>query len=206
MEKEENVGRPKIETIVSSAELRQWYWLKDELVQQAKNCGVKTTGAKFTILDRLCHFLDTGEANWPGDKRASVKSKFDWHKEPLFPDTVLTDSYKNTQNVRRFFQNKIGADFKFNIAFMEWIKSNQGKTLQDAVEYFVEYKKHSNTIGYQTNIKAHNQFNQYTRDFLAANPELGMDDVRRFWKLKTQLPSPTGRHIYERSDLDLKES
>ena len=197
------IGRPAIETIASGAELKRWYWLKAELEAEAKRVGVKTTGGKFTILDRLMHHRDTGEVTWPGDKKTKVRSKFDWHCEVIDLDTVITDSYKNSQNVRRFFKAHVGENFKFNTTFMAWMKANVSKTMADAVAEYQRQKKEMSDPGFKSDILHHNQFNQYTRDFLEDNPDMGMKDVRYFWALKRALPSETGRHIYERSDLEL---
>ena len=195
--------RPAIADITTGAELRRWYWLKPELEEHARACGVRHTGGKFTILDRLAHFLDTGETRWPGDTRTAPKSKFDWHSADLTPQTIITDSYRNSQNVRRFFRKHADPGFKFNIAFMNWMKTNTGKTLADAVVEYHRMKAEEAQPGFQSEIAHHNQFNQYTRDFLADNPQMGMKEVRHFWALKKALPSDTGRHVYERSDLDL---
>ena len=192
-------ARPEIATITTGAELRRWYWLKSELVDAARARGVKYSGGKFTILDRLAHFLDTGDVKWPGDETVAPSSKFDWHSARLTPETVSTDSYKNSQNVRRFFRAHLGDGFKFNIAFMNWMKTNAGATLADAI---AEYRRQK-AEGLEADIPFHNQFNQYTRDFLADNPDAGMAEVRRVWALKRALPSDDGRHVYERSDLDL---
>ncbi len=203
--KPERAGRPQIDSISSGAQLRVWYWRKDELIAHARFLGLKTTSGKFVILDRIAHFLDTGEKQFPGDMTVSPKSTFDWHSEPLSNSTRITDSYKSTQNVRRFFKGAIGEGFKFNIAFMEWIRANVGKTLEDACEAYLAIQADQQAPGHKTTIKSHNQFNQYTRDFLKDNPHGSMDDVRRIWALKIQRPSPTGRHIYVRSDLDLDD-
>lgn len=197
--------RPDISSVGSAADLKRWYWLKDELVQYARECGIKTSGGKFTILDRIGHFLDTGETVWPGDKKAKVTSAFDWHSEALSLETVITDSYKNGQNVRHFFKEHAGEGFRFNIEFMAWMKSNTGKTLADAVAEYKAMRAREKADGFQSQIAEHNQFNLYTRDFLEDNPGLGMSEVRKFWALKRQLPSESGRHVYERSDLELAE-
>ena len=63
-------------------------------------------------------------------------SKFDWHSEPLSNETIITKNYKNTQNVRRFFQSYFGAGWKNNRTFMMWFKQNEGRTLKDALEEF----------------------------------------------------------------------
>lgn len=195
--------RPEIQTITSGSQLRRWYWLKEELVGAAKVHGVKSTGGKFVILGRICHFLDHGETVWPGDTKAKITSKFDWHSADLTPETVLTDSYKNTQNVRRFFLQHIGPKFKFNIEFMDWIKAHTGLTLADAVDEFHDMQRRIADPAYRTDIKSHNQFNQYTRDFLDDNPDAGMAQVRRVWAAKRKLPSDDGRHVYHRDDLKL---
>lgn len=196
-------NRPEITTVTNGAELRRWYWTKSELVAQAKALGLRATGGKFTILDRLAHYLDTGEKTWPGEVRSKPRSSFDWHSAELTPETVITDSYRNSQNVRRFFRAHAGDGFKFNIAFMTWMKDNTGKTLADAVEEYLRQKAEAAQPGFQSEIAHHNQFNRYTRDFLADNPDKTMEDVRKFWALKRDMPSEDGRHVYHKSDLDL---
>lgn len=195
--------KPNISAIQTGAELKQWYWLKSDLMAEAKRHGLRTSGGKFEILERIALFLDTGEVAKPSAKPRVKRSTFDWHSEPLTRETPLTNSYKNTQNVRRFFQEQLGESFKFNIEFMAWMKANEGKTLSDACDEYRAMKQREADPNFQSKIAPHNQFNQYTRDFLADNPALGMDDVRRVWALKIALPSMTGRHVYEASDLEL---
>ncbi len=192
-------NRPDILTLTTGAELRRWYWLKAELGATARHHGLKTSGGKFQILDRLAHFLDTGETVFVGDVRVPPKSKFDWHKAPLTAETIITDNYQNTQNVRRFFKAVAGSDFKFTIALMDWMRGNVGKTLGDAVMAHHQLR----AAPVQTQIKDHNQFNQYTRDFMANNPGATMEQVLRVWAKKRSLPSDDGRHRYSPSDLDL---
>ncbi len=43
---------------------------------------------------------------------------FDWHGGEIGRTTVITRTYRNTQNVRRFFRAECGEDFKFDRAFM----------------------------------------------------------------------------------------
>lgn len=191
--------RPDITAITAGANLKRWYWLKDELAAEARRRGLKYSGGEFVILDRLAHFLDTGETSLPSDDRPRPKSKFDWHSADLTPETIITDSYKNSQNVRRFFKAEVGDGFKFTIGFMDWIRLNHGATLADAV---AEYQRIM-TTGEKAPIRAHNQFNQYTVDFLEDNPGAGMAEVRRVWALKRALPSEDGRHVYDPSDLSL---
>lgn len=106
--------------------------------------------------------------------------------------------------MRRFFKSQVGDGFKFNRAFMAWMKENVGQPLSAAVDEYLRLPAESAKPGYQSDIAHHNQFNQYTRDFPADNPGAGLDDVRRVWALKRRLPTEDGRHRYARADLDLQ--
>ena len=56
------------------------------------------------------------------------QNKIDWHSDPLTRDTPITEDYRHTQNVRRFMKSECGEHFKFNRAFMSWIKNGSPKT------------------------------------------------------------------------------
>jgi hypothetical protein len=192
--------RPNLESCQSGAELRVWYWMKTELVAEARRRGLPTTGGKFEILDRLCAALD-GTPQRP--QKHVPRSRFDWHVGPVDRDTIITDSYRNNQTVRQFFCAELGADFKFTIALMDWIRAHPGRRMADAVQAARDLRAATLQPGYQTEIKPHNQWNAYLRAFLADNPHLGSTDARRVWAKKRALPSADGRHQYSRSDLDL---
>ena len=59
--------------------------------------------------------------------------KFDWHCDKISDTTHIDESYKSTQNVRRYFKLRCGDHFKFDRSFMAWMKENSGKTMGDAV-------------------------------------------------------------------------
>jgi Domain of unknown function (DUF6434) len=59
---------------------------------------------------------------------------FDWHSGDITRATPLTKSYRNTQNARRFFKSECGDDFKFDRAFMAWLKAAIGQTMGDAAD------------------------------------------------------------------------
>lgn len=188
--------RPNISDIESGDELKRWYWLKAELVAHCQALGLPYTGSKAAICERLATFIDTGKIVKPRPQRNS--STFNWAKETLTPETVITDSYRNGPNVRRFFIEHIGPSFRFTISFMQWMKANTGKTLADAILAWQDLQQAQKAPGFKTTIPASNQFNQYLRDFFAANSDLSMKDARRCWAIKTQGPAP---HRYQATDL-----
>ncbi|UTZ41206.1 DUF6434 domain-containing protein [Vibrio campbellii] len=61
-------------------------------------------------------------------------SKVDWHKDPIEDNTLVTSSYKSTQNVRRYFKSKCGDNFAFDRGFMQWMKQAEGITMGEAVQ------------------------------------------------------------------------
>ena len=44
----------------------------------------------------------------------------------------MTATYRNTQNVRRFFKRECGDGFRFDRDFMAWMKNGKRKTMGDA--------------------------------------------------------------------------
>jgi hypothetical protein len=45
-------------------------------------------------------------------------SPFDWHGGRITRATPITSSYRNTENLRRFFAAECGEEFKFHRDFM----------------------------------------------------------------------------------------
>ena len=66
-------------------------------------------------------------------RRTGLKA-FDWHVDPITRRTPITGSYRNTQNVRRFFKAECGDHFKFDRPFMAWLKNGTNKTMGGAVK------------------------------------------------------------------------
>ena len=135
----------------------------------------------------------------PPDKLPA--SKFDWNKEFLTPETLITDSYKNTENVKTFFVAEIGDHFYFTVEFMNWINHHIGQPLSDAILRWEELREKKKDNTFKSEIASQIEYNRYIRNCLAANPELTLADAIKYWKLKRVRKE--GR-TYEKTDLDLK--
>ncbi len=59
---------------------------------------------------------------------------FDWHSDTITRATPVTQTYRNTQNVRRFLKSQCGEDFVFDRPFMQWIKDGSQKTMGDVAD------------------------------------------------------------------------
>jgi len=193
--------RPKLNKEIFVKDFQEFYWLKEELVQFCRNYGLKSSGGKIEINKRIIDFLRTRKRTTKSsNQNAKAKSKFDWNKSVLTLDTKITDNYKNTENVRSFFQQSIGIKFKFNVRFMNWMKINSGKTLNDAITKWNEIEnKKSNKPKI---IAPQFEYNTYLRDFLADNPKLNRDVGIKLWKIKKSL---RGNNKYKNEDLKFIE-
>ena len=183
--------RPALDKNLDSKTFRNFYFLKEELVNFCRENGLPASGGKIEITDRIAHFLDTGEI-LPASrgKRTAVKTGDIDLTMKIEPDFVCTEKH------RAFFKEHIGTSFSFNVAFQKWLKSNSGKTYKDAITAYYrileEKKKGKKTIDCQF------EYNTYIRDFFADNHGKTLDDAIKCWNYKKQMQ---GHNRYEKADL-----
>lgn len=190
--------RPKLNKDISIKDFKEFYWLKKELMQFCRNEKLHTSGGKIEISERIIHYLKTGKKQTP--KKIKTYATFNWNVETLTRETKITDNYKNTENVRKFFELEIGPQFKFNVKFMTWMNSNIGKTLNDAILKWHEIILEKKSATQPKEIEAQFEYNKYLRDFLADNPTLTRDKGIKLWKIKRSL---RGDNNYNKADLKL---
>lgn len=189
-----NEQRPTLNKQISLKDFKDFYWLKSELQAFCKKNKIPANGAKLILANRIEYYLSTGKIKSIQANKAS--SAFDWQNEPLTLQTLITDSYKNTENVRSFFLNNIGPSFKFNVKFMNWMKQNHGSNLQDAIKAYESIKNSK----IAKNIEPQFEYNRYMRDCKAAFPNLSHKEVVSLWNIKR---STRGSKVFSKQDLDL---
>jgi hypothetical protein len=98
------MDRPPLNNHILLADFQDYYWLKSELQAYCKANEIDSSGGKIELTKRIVKFILTGEKD-TNLNRFSIKvsSKFNWNEETLYNDTIITDNYKNTENVRLFF-------------------------------------------------------------------------------------------------------
>jgi hypothetical protein len=199
----QTADRPQLNRDLSAESFRDYYWLKEELVSFCQETGINSSGRKGDISDRISNYLETGKIIVkPQKRKTKAASRFDWNQETLTADTIITDNYKNTENVRVFFRQEIGKHFKFNTLFMHWMKANQGKTLGEAITEWQRIAELKKSETYKTEIAPQFEYNLYTRAFHTHNPGLSAKDARHCWKMKKSEP---GHNQYEDTDLRFLE-
>ncbi len=189
--------RPDLNDKISRDDFKNYYWLKSELVCFCRDNKIPSGGSKIDISKRIEIFLSTGEIT-ALVKRAVSVSEFNWKNEVLSLNTIVTDNYKNNQNVRNFFISHIGNKFKFNVMFMNWMKENTGKTLKEAVKEWERIHILLKDKNNKTEIAPQFEYNRYIRDFLADNPGLTRKEAIKYWKIKRSKP---GSNKYSSDDI-----
>lgn len=186
--------RPLLDKNLDSETFRDFYYLKEELVDFCRKNGLPVSGGKLEITDRIAHFLDTGEVLSSSPARKKTASVSD-----ISEDTKIETNFVCSERHRAFFKEQIGNSFSFNVAFQKWLKGNAGRTYKDAIAAYyqiLEDKKKG-----KTKIDKQFEYNTYIRDFFADNQGKSLEDAIKCWKYKKQLQ---GHNRYERSDLVLK--
>ena len=192
--------RPILNKQISIKDFQEFYWLKQELVKFCRSEGLKTTGGKIEISERIKSYLETGEKYTEvRSNKSKPQSKFDWKNEKLTLKTLITDNYKNTESVRKFFQKEIGKQFKFNIKFMNWMSLNVGKTMYDAIN---EWGRINSELKNTEEIAPQFEYNRYLKDFTADNPNSKRSIGIKLWNIKKSL---RGDNKYRKEDLKLIE-
>ena len=192
--------RPKLNKDITVTDFKEFYWLKEELINFCRTENIDRKGGKIELSLRIEEYLKTGK-KIKSDKNKKPTSKFDWNNEILNLNTIITDNYKNTENVRLFFSKHIGNHFKFNVKFMNWMKQNIGLNLEDAVIEWNKIRTDSKENKSPKSIAPQFEYNKYIRDFLKDNSNKTKAEAIEFWKIKKLM---RGDNIYKKSDLRLK--
>lgn len=183
--------RPVLDKNLDSKTFRNFYYLKEELVDFCRRNGLPVSGGKLEITDRIAYFLDTGKV-LPASrarKRAAAVSDINEH-------TKIETDFVCSEQHRAFFRKQIGSSFSFNVVFQKWLKGNAGKTYKEAVAAYnqiLEDKKKG-----KTKIDKQFEYNTYIRDFFSDNQGKSLEEAIKCWKYKKNLK---GHNRYERSDL-----
>ncbi|MBR6159615.1 MAG: hypothetical protein IKQ40_04875 [Lachnospiraceae bacterium] len=183
--------RPELNTDLDGDTFRNFYYLKEELVDFCRKQGLPTSGGKMELTDRIACFLDTGTVTKtvPKVRRCADVGE-------ITEETLIEDGFVCSEKHRAFFKEKIGRSFSFNVMFQRWLKENAGKTYKDAIEAY--YRIQAEKKNGRTTIDKQFEYNTYIRDFFEDNKGKHLEDAIICWKYKKSLP---GHNRYERSDL-----
>ena len=189
-------GRPNLDNSLDSKTFKEFYYLKEELVDFCRKNNLQTTGGKIELTERIAKFLDTGERTYKthnARKTAII--------DEITLDKIIEENFVCSEKHRAFYKEQIGNSFSFNVAFQKWLKSNAGKTYQDSIiayhQILEDKKKNKTTIDRQF------EYNTYIRDFFNDNKDKSLEQAIKCWKYKKSLK---GHNKYEKDDLKILNS
>ena len=198
-------ARPSLSADMKIADLRNYYWLKEELVVFARQLGISANGKKLEILARIEIFLNTGQTGKPEVRQEDAARTIRKQKKrdsdaPLTLDTPMIN-FKSDQATRQFFESVIGPHFHFTAHMGDFMREHEGTTLTygDLVrEWEAEHERRKNAT-YRPPIMKSCEYNQFIRDFFADEQNRGkkLGDAIAAWNEVKHKP---GARIYTRSE------
>ncbi len=160
--------RPELTKDLDPEIFLAYYWLKEELCRFCRRHGIPASGNKDGLTARIHAYLKDGTIS--AGIRTVIPAERKQADSPLSPDSPIPEGYRNDERHRTFFLDHIGEHFKFNVPFMDWMKANAGKRYHEAIAEW-ERIDADKKAGKKRQIGPQFQYNQYTRDFFAANPD-----------------------------------
>lgn len=143
--------RPKLDKNLDGKTFREFYYLKEELVDFCRRYGLPTSGGKLEITERIAHFLDTGEVI--AAKKVQKKSQIigngfsfnvafqKWLKSntgKTYADAIT--AYYRILEEKKNSKAKIDKQFEYNTYIRDFFADNRDKSLDEAIKCW-KYKK-----------------------------------------------------------------
>lgn len=167
--------RPELAEGLTGAELVRWYWRKDELSVFARRVGIRATGSKELLLQRLAARLD-GVAF--AEPRRAPRADGTQLVGPLTASTVIPVGQRCSQVVRAWFTDQVGASFGFDAEMRSFFARADGtQTMQDALDHYLATRS-----GGAKPIGAQFEYNRFTRAWHEANPSGERAQLLRAWQ------------------------
>lgn len=185
--------RPDLDLKLSAEIFRQYYYLKEELVDFCRKNNLQATGSKSELSERIAVFLESGKRI-----RAERKTRKTQSDGEIKPNNIIEENFVCSEKHRAFFKEQVGKSFSFNVTFQKWLKSNAGKTYAEAITAYHQILQEKKGAKGKGEIEKQFEYNTYIRDFFAANKDKTLEQAIKCWKFKK---SQKGHNKYEDSDL-----
>ncbi len=162
--------RPDLNLELNVEIFRQFYYLKEELVEFCRKNNLQTTGSKTELTERIAIFLESGKRTRTNHETRKSQSIGKSTSGEIKVDDIIEENFVCSEKHRAFFKEQIGKSFSFNVAFQKWLKSTAGKTYADAIAAYHQILQEKKTNG-KGEIEKQFEYNTYIRDFLPRTKE-----------------------------------
>lgn len=188
--------RPDLNNKLDGKTFKEYYYLKEELIDFCRKNDLQATGAKLELTERISNFLDTGKRTYKN--HAIRKNKI---VDEINLDTIIEENFVCSERHREFYKEQIGKSFSFNITFQKWLKSNAGKTYKNSIDAYYQILRDKKKN--KTPIDKQFEYNTYIRDFFNDNKDKKLEQAIKCWKYKKSLK---GHNKYEKEDLKILDN
>ncbi|MFA8299272.1 MAG: DUF6434 domain-containing protein [Hyphomicrobiales bacterium] len=188
--------RPLLSIKLTSTAFKQYYYLKEELVNFCRKNHLRISGNKEDLTKRIIYFLETSKQSPEKINYTKYTTK---DIQNLSLNSIIEENFVCSEKHRSFFSSIIGKAFSFNVAFQKYLKSNAGKTYTDAVNEWYAIQEDKKKNKGKSKIDPQFEYNTYIRDFFKMNDkDNSLHDAIKCWKFKKSI---AGHNKYEKTDL-----
>ncbi|SJN13180.1 hypothetical protein FM113_17030 [Leucobacter sp. 7(1)] len=182
-------ARPALTDALTEREFLRWYWLKAELEVFARGQGIRATGNKELLTERIAAALAGRSFREPAKARRAAGKQL---TAPITSATIIPAGQRSSQVVRAWLSEQLGADFHFDAAMREFFARSDGtQTMQDALECFAATRTRPSTP-----IDAQFEYNRFTRAWHTRHPDSSREELFVAWRAYRNTP------VDERSGLE----
>jgi len=156
---------------------RQACWLKRELLEFCRGEGLPTAGGKLDLTERVASYLETGRpANFAITVLPQRHGKM---VDPLTPNTLIPEGCPCSQELRAFFEQELGAGFRFNRVIREYLWNNPGHTLGDAAQMWWNDRAQGQV---RREIEPQFEYNRFVQAFHDQHPRASRAEAVEAWR------------------------
>jgi hypothetical protein len=170
--------RPDLRTVTAAEDVNGWYWTRDELVQIARNHGVRTRGSKAELQERIAATLNglAPNSEWPLPRGA------DHLVAPFALQMPVPAGQPFTRELRQWMTDRLGRKFRVTQAMRDFMKNPQGGTLRDLL-LLAEQPTQRSVIPQQF------ELNRFMRTLALQQPNMTHPKRMAAWREFRQRPS-----------------
>lgn len=168
--------RPPLSLAMTGTDLNSWYWLKDELIEIARLLGLRTSGGKKTLTDRITAHLEGRIFHETPVDDGRTASRYQL-QPPLSEGTLVPRGQRCSQILRAWFREQVGGTFRFDAEMRDFFTGTDGtQTLGDALEHW-----HQTRDTGTTHIDAQFEYNLFTRAWSSEHPQGTRAELLSAW-------------------------
>ena len=179
----------KITKNMSVETFGSFYFTVKELKDFCQNVGIKIGShyRKEDLTKAIKSYLTTKAKDVLSQGKTKV-DELNKSERKLSSNSLLGKGFKFTRKTRNYFEKNFDEKFKLNVTLLAWVKASPNKTIADFKKKYLELKENKNKkkpLGKQF------EFNQFTRDFFKANPNLSRQNCLHCWSFVRELKNRT---------------